>query len=38
MKAISLIFTSNFVRMDSVGTYLVENSIGIAKETSNDPR
>ena len=37
-SAIVLVFTSNFVRMDSVGTHLVENSIGIARQTSNDPR
>lgn len=35
---ILLIFSSDFIRTDAVGTHLVENSIGIARQTSNDPR
>lgn len=36
--AIVLIYSPRFVRMDGVGTHLVENNIGIARQTSNDPR
>ena len=35
---IFLIFSSDFIWTDAVGTHLVENSIGIARQTSNDPR
>lgn len=36
--AIALLFSSEFVRTDGVGTHLVENAIGIARQSSNDPR
>ena len=36
--AISLIFASDFVRVDGIGTHLVENQIGIARQSSSDPR
>ena len=36
--ALSLIFSSDFVRTDGCGTHLVENQIGIARDNSNDPR
>ena len=36
--AIALLFSSQFVRVDGVGTHLVENSIGIARQSANDPR
>ena len=35
---ISLVFGYDFLRLDALGTHLVENSIGIARQTSNDPR
>lgn len=37
-SAIALLFTSNFVRMDGIGTHLVENNIGMARQTSSDLR
>ena len=37
-NALTLIFSSDFIRTDAVGTHLVENSIGVARQTSNDPR
>ena len=35
---ISLTFGEDFLRLDAIGTHLVENTIGIARMTSNDPR
>lgn len=35
--AITLIF-SDFVRTDGLGTHLVENQIGVARQNGNDPR
>ena len=35
---VTLVFGSNSVRMDSLGTHLVENAIGIARSTSSDHR
>lgn len=38
MFGVVLMFGSENIRMDALGTHLVENSIGIARGTSNDPR
>ena len=38
MFGVALMFGSENIRLDSLGTHLVENSIGIARGTSNDPR
>ena len=35
---IALVFGEDNIRMDSLGTHLVENAIGIARQDSNDPR
>ena len=35
---LALQFSSNNIRLDCLGTHLVENSIGIARATSSDPR
>ena len=35
---IALVFGDDTLRMDSLGTHLVENAIGIARQDSNDPR
>ena len=35
---VSLIFGEDQIRLDALGTHLVENSIGIARQDSNDPR
>lgn len=35
---VALNFGSDSIRMDSIGTHLVENAIGIARSTSADPR
>ena len=35
---VSLTFGCDNIRMDSLGTHLVENAIGIARATSSDPR
>ena len=36
--ALAFDYATNYVRSDSVGTHLVENNIGIARQTSTDPR
>ena len=36
--AIALLFSTDYVRIDGVGTHLVENNIGLARQTSSDPR
>lgn len=35
--AIDLVF-ANFIKLDSIGAHMLENTIGIARQTSNDPR
>lgn len=35
---VALVFGSDSFRIDSIGTHLVENAIGIARSTSADPR
>lgn len=35
---LTLLFTSDFVRIDSIGTHLIENNIGLARQTSSDLR
>lgn len=35
---VSLIFGAENIRMDALGTHMVENAIGIARATSSDPR
>ena len=35
---ITLIFGEDTIRMDSLGTHLVENAIGIARQDTSDPR
>ena len=35
---IALVYGGNCIRADSIGTHLIENAIGIARQTSNDPR
>lgn len=38
-SAVALLYTSNYIRTDAIGTHLVENNIGNARQTSNnDPR
>lgn len=37
-NGLTFIFASDFIRQDAVGTHLVENAIGIARQTSSDPR
>ena len=36
--SITLRFGENHLRLDAIGTHLVENAIGIARMTSSDPR
>ena len=38
MFGVALMFGCDNMRMDALGTHLVENSIGIARASSNDPR
>ena len=35
---VALCFGADNIRLDALGTHLVENAIGIARSTSNDPR